>query len=118
MVLDADFEKIARFAPPRPVAGTPQISPDLGKSNISDLLFAEVFQALDIITVPFPFGGGYLVRIAYKLFRNGDGLRQDTDFLCLEGKASHLLGSGNIFYSTAETPARFLYVQNFLAQFN
>jgi hypothetical protein len=85
MVLDADFEKIARFASPRPITGASKISSDLGESDISDFLFAKVTQVLYIIPVSFPFGGGNLVKIAYEFFRGVDGLRKDSDFFCLEG---------------------------------
>jgi hypothetical protein len=85
MVLDADFEKIARFASPRPVTGASEISSDLGESYVGDFLFAKVTQALYIIPISFPFGGGKLVKIAYEFFRGLDGLRKDSDFFCLEG---------------------------------
>jgi len=85
MVLDADFEKIARFASPHPIAGASEISSDLGESGVGDFLFAQVTQALYIIAVSFPFGGGKLVKIAYEFFRGVDGLGKDGDFFCLEG---------------------------------
>src|SRR5208337_2480811 len=85
MVLDADFEKIARFASPRSITGASEISSNLGESNISDFLFVKATQILYIIPVSFPLGGGNLVKIAYELFRGVDGLRKDGDFFCLEG---------------------------------
>jgi len=85
MVLDADFEKIARFASPRPVTEASEISPDLSESDIGDFLFAKVSQVLYIIPISFPFGGRNLVKIAYELFRGVDGLRKDSDLFCLEG---------------------------------
>jgi hypothetical protein len=85
VVLDADFEKITRFASARPITWASQISPDLGESDISDLLFGKVTQVLYIIPISFPFGGRNLVKIAYQLFRGVDSLRKDSDFFCLEG---------------------------------
>jgi hypothetical protein len=85
MVLDADFEKIARFASPGPITWASEISSDLGESDIGDFLFAKVTQVLYVIPVSFPFGGGNLVKIAYEFFRGVDGLRKDSDFFCLEG---------------------------------
>ena len=81
VVLKADLEKIAGFAPAQTFVRVPQVSVDLGKSSIGDLVFVEIAQRLDVIAIPLPLRGRDLVVLTEKFFREVDGLPQNGNFM-------------------------------------
>ncbi len=81
VVLKADLEEITGFAAAQPFMGMPQVAVDLCKSSIGDLLFMEISQRLNVISIPLPLGRRDLVVLTEKFFRKVDGLPQNGNFI-------------------------------------